>query len=107
METNQRFNLELLCTTDAASSTLDEHRRLHDEGYTQIRPTFQPDAVVNIAVPDWKEQVDTLSHAAGINVVDFASFIRALEERRAAFKELGALATDHAVQTPYTERLSS
>lgn len=103
----ERFNLELMCTTDAANSTLDVHRRLHDQGYTQIRPTFRPDAVVNITAPDWKEQVDALSHTAGVDVVDFASLIRALEERRAAFKELGALATDHAVQTPHTEWLSA
>src|SRR3712207_4803347 len=27
----ERFNIELLCTTDAASDTLEHHRRLHDD----------------------------------------------------------------------------
>ena len=39
-------------------------------------------------------------------LIDFASYIRALEQRRAFFKQMGALATDHAVLTPHTARLS-
>ena len=39
-------------------------------------------------------------------LIDYASYIRALEQRRAVFKQLGALATDHAALTPYTARLS-
>ena len=43
---------------------------------------------------------------SGVEVEDYASFINALEERRAFFKETGATATDHAALTPHTERLS-
>ena len=96
----------MLCTTDAASDTLEHHRRLHDDGLRHIRPTFRPDAVVTIASPAWPEQITALGEASGIDVVDYASFIRALEQRRAVFKQLGALATDHSVLTPYTERLT-
>jgi glucuronate isomerase len=38
-------------------------------------------------------------------VVDYRSYIRALEERRVFFKEMGALATDHSVTAPHTKRL--
>jgi glucuronate isomerase len=101
-----RLHIELLCTTDAATDTLDAHRRLHAEGLHHILPTFRPDAVVNIAGPAWREQIVALSRVAGVDVGDYPSYIRALEQRRAAFKELGALATDHGVETPYTMRLS-
>ena len=37
----------------------------------------------------------------------YATFIQALENRRAFFKEMGAVATDHAAQTPYTIELSA
>ena len=67
---------------------------------------FRPDAVVVIGHAGWLEQIAALGEVSGIEVVDYASYIRALEQRRAAFKELGALATDHAVVTPYTARLS-
>ena len=102
-----RFHLTLLCTTDAATDTLDAHRRLRAEGYDYILPTFRPDAVVNVAAPAWRDQITALSRVSGIDVVDYASYIRALEQRRTVFKELGALATDHGVTTPYTARLTA
>jgi glucuronate isomerase len=101
-----RFNIEVLCTTDAATDALEHHRRLHDDGLRHIRPTFRPDAVVAIHSPAWPGQISALGEASSIDVVDYASYIRALEQRREVFKQLGALATDHSVQTPYTERLT-
>src|SRR5262249_21532239 len=101
----ERFKIELLSTTDAATDTIDHHRRLHADGLRHIRPTFRPDAVVNIAHSGWMGAIAALGAASDINVVDYASYIRALEQRRAVFKELGALATDHAALTPYTTRL--
>ncbi|HJZ48073.1 MAG TPA: glucuronate isomerase [Roseiflexaceae bacterium] len=101
-----RFHIELLSTTDAATDTLEQHRRLHADGLRHIRPTFRPDAVVNIGASGWSGQIAALGEASSIEVVDYASYIRALEQRRAVFKELGALATDHAALTPYTARLS-
>lgn len=102
----RRFNIELLCTTDTATDPLDHHRRLLGDGLRHIRPTFRPDAVVNIAAPAWREQIAALSSVSGIDVWDYGSYIGALEQRRTVFKELGALATDHAALTPHTERLS-
>jgi glucuronate isomerase len=101
----ERFQIELLCTTDAATDTLDHHRRLRAAGLSYIRPTFRPDAVVNLSSPAWREQIALLSEVSGGEVTDYASYVRALEQRRAVFKELGALATDHGVTTPYTARL--
>ena len=101
-----RFNIALLATTDAATDTLDLHRQLHADGLRQVVPTFRPDAVVNLAAPAWREQIAALGAVAGIDVNDYSSYIRALEQRRAAFKQLGAFATDHGVQSPYTARLS-
>ena len=41
-----------------------------------------------------------------MEVVDYKSFIRALEQRRDFFKSMGATATDHAALTPATTELS-
>jgi glucuronate isomerase len=103
----KRFNVELLCTTDAATDSLDEHRRLHADGLTQVLPTFRPDAVVNLLRPDWSGQIAALGQAAGVEISTFASYLQALEQRRSFIKQRGALATDHAALTPYTARLSS
>ncbi|CAN5893464.1 glucuronate isomerase [soil metagenome] len=102
----ERFNIETLCTTDAATDTLETHQSLHADGWTQIRPTFRPDAVVNLDTEGWLETLHKLSEVSSVEVTDYASFINALEQRRAFFKGLGAVATDHAAVTPHTERLS-
>lgn len=106
----ERFNIEVLCTTDAASDPLESHGSLQREGWGgRVRPTFRPDGVVNIDAPGgspWRREIERLSEASDIEVTDYRSFIKALEERRTFFKEMGAVATDHSAQTPYTTRLS-
>ncbi len=103
----ERFNIEVLCTTDAATDTLPYHKAIRDSGWSGVvRPTFRPDAVVNLDAPRWRQNIDTLSEASGITVDSYAHFIQALEQRRAFFKEMGAKATDHAAVTPYTAELS-
>jgi glucuronate isomerase len=46
----ERLKIELLASTDAATDTLEHHRRLRADGLTHIRPTFRQDAVVNITI---------------------------------------------------------
>ncbi|MBH8573860.1 glucuronate isomerase [Nostocaceae cyanobacterium CENA369] len=99
------FNIEVLCTTDAASDTLEHHQSLHQEGFTHIKPTFRPDAVVNLDAPGWRENLAKLESTVDWEISTYASFVQALEERRAFFKKMGATATDQSAATPYTMRL--
>jgi glucuronate isomerase len=103
----ERFNIEVLCTTDAATDTLAHHQAIRESGWPgRILPTFRPDAVVNLDSDGWRDNVATLSEVSGIDVVDYRSFIQALEQRRAFFKEMDARATDHAALTAYTAALT-
>lgn len=103
----ERFNIEVLCTTDAATDTLEHHQAIRQSGWKgNIRPTFRPDGVVNLDAPNWKANVAKLSEVSGIDVTDYKLFIQALEQRRAFFKSMGATATDHAALTPSTTELS-
>jgi glucuronate isomerase len=87
----ERFNIEVLATTDAATDTLEHHCTIRESGWKgRVIPTFRPDALFKTA-------------ALGET---YADFIRALAERRAYFKQLGATATDHGVLEPYTALLS-
>jgi glucuronate isomerase len=103
----KRFNVEVLCTTDAATDPLDHHRAIRESGWKgRVLPTFRPDAVVNLDTPGWRQNIQALSDISGIEVGNYRAFILALENRRAYFKEMGARATDHAALTAYTEHLS-
>ncbi len=104
----ERFKIEVLCTTDAASDPLAWHQAIKDSGWSGVvRPTFRPDAVVNLETVGWRSHLDALSQAAGREITTVASLITALEERRAFFKRMGAKATDHGVVSAYTASLSS
>lgn len=103
----ERFNIEALATTDAATDTLDQHQAIRDSGWNgRVIPTFRPDAVVNIDTEGWRATIDTLTAVSGIDATSYTGYIQALEQRRAFFKQMGATATDHAATSPYTERLS-
>jgi glucuronate isomerase len=102
----ERFKIQVLCTTDAATDTLEQHRRIRASDWGgRVLPTFRPDSLVSIDSAGWREQVDLLSEVSGIEAVDYRSFTRAMEQRRDFFREMGATATDHAVITPFTEAL--
>jgi glucuronate isomerase len=54
----ERFDIEVLATTDAATDTLEHHRALRAEGWTHVRPTFRPDAVVQLDAEGWRGSVE-------------------------------------------------
>ncbi len=103
----ERFNIEVLCTTDAATDMLEHHRTIRATGWDKrILPTFRPDAVINLEAPNWRANLDRLSQVSGTDVTGYGSYLQALEQRRSFFRSLGAIATDHAVLVPNTLSLS-
>lgn len=104
----ERFNIEVLVTTDAATDPLDHHRAIRDSGWKgRILPTFRPDALLRIAVPGWPAHLGDLEARVGTSIETMDAFVTALAERRRYFKSLGATSTDHAVVEPFTQRLES
>jgi glucuronate isomerase len=102
----ERFGIEVLATTDPATSALEDHRRIRASGWSgRVIPTFRPDAVLTIQA-DYARQIQHLSQASGVDITHYRSYLVALEQRRQFFKQMGATATDHAALTAYTERLS-
>ncbi len=91
-----RFGIEIISTTDPATSDLAAHARLAADGLgSRIVPTFRPDAVVHLDRPDWPDQVARLGKVADVDTGDYAGYLVALRRRRAAFVAAGGLATDH------------
>jgi glucuronate isomerase len=104
----ERFRIEVLCTTDAATDTLEHHGKIRESGWKgRVIPTFRPDTVIDILHPNWKSEIEKLGALAGCEIVGIETYIAALENRRAFFKSMGAVSTDHACVAPYTEILSA
>jgi glucuronate isomerase len=103
----ERFKIEVLTTTDAASDPLTYHRQIQDSDWDgRLIPSFRPDIVFDLAGAHWKQQIDTLSNASGIAINSYKEFIRAIENRREYFKSMGAVSTDQGILSPYTHQLS-
>ncbi len=110
----ERFNIEILCTTDGPADSLEWHQKLLQDGWgvnpttgqPRVRPTFRPDGVVNLDRPDWRAQLDRLSDVWGREIVSYRLLLDALSDRRAFFVTMGARATDHAALTADTGSLT-
>ncbi len=103
----ERFNIEVLATTDRATDSLAHHQAIRQSGWQgRVIPTFRPDALFQIANPAWRKHLLALGAATRDTINSFASFRAVLASRRRAFKAMGATATDHACLQPRTERLS-
>jgi glucuronate isomerase len=103
----ERFRIEVLTTTNAVDDPLESHRMLRASGWAgRVIPCFRPDAVVNLDAPGWTKTIGALGAASGIEVGSYRAFLRALENRRAFFKEMGAKATDYAALSADTKELT-
>lgn len=102
----ERFDIEVLATTDAATDTLEHHDAIRASGWSgRVIPTFRPDALLRIHTDGWRADLQALGAACGRPITSYADFVEALEERRTFFRAAGAKATDHAVVEPRTHRL--
>ena len=103
----ERFNLEVLATTDSALDLLADHAAIRDSGWQgRIVPTFRPDSVVDPEFPGFLGNVQALGVLTGENTSTWRGYLRALAARRLYFKSMGATATDHGHPTALTEDLS-
>ncbi|MCU0625171.1 MAG: glucuronate isomerase [Gemmatimonadaceae bacterium] len=99
----ERFGIEVLATTDAATDSLAHHAALQASRWPgRVVPTFRPDAVMRIGRPEWRTHHAALEAIAGMPLRRYDAFLEALAARRRFFLAHGATATDHAVVTPAT-----
>jgi glucuronate isomerase len=102
----QRFNLEVLATTDSPLDSLADHRAIRESNWkARILPTFRPDPVVDPDFSGFAENVATLGEKTGEDISTWAGYLKALKLTRARFRELGCTATDHGHPTARTANL--
>jgi len=103
----ESFNIEVLSTTDAATDSLEFHKKIKASGWKgRVLPTFRPDAVVDAEYLGFKKNLDKLGEVTGEDVSSWKGYLNALRKRRAYFIENGATATDHGHLTAMTADLS-
>lgn len=104
----ERFNIELLATTESPLDTLEHHRAIRESGWKgRVITAFRPDPVVDPEFEGFQANVEALGALTGENTATWAGYLAALKNRRQYFKDFGATSTDHGHPTAVTADLSA
>jgi glucuronate isomerase len=96
----ERFNLEVLATTDSPLDSLADHQVIRASGWkARILPTFRPDPVVDPEFAGFAENIAKLGEQTGENTMRWEGYLAALRIARTRFRTLGCTATDHGHPT--------
>jgi len=103
----ERFNIEVLATTESALDDLKWHKQILESGWgRRIVTTYRPDAVVDPEFEGFAQNVSSLGELTGEDVGSWQGYLRAHRLRREFFKQHGATASDHGHLTAKTADLS-
>ncbi|HEX8631514.1 MAG TPA: glucuronate isomerase [Catenuloplanes sp.] len=102
----ERFNIEVLATTESPLDDLGRHAKLAADGWGgrggRVITTFRPDNVVDLEFDNWADNVARLGEITGEDTSTFGGFLAALRSRREAFIAAGATSSDHGHLTART-----
>ncbi len=102
----ERFNIEVLSTTDSPLDLLADHQAIRDSKWkARILPTFRPDPLVDPEFAGFRENVALLGTQTGEDTETWTGYLAALRKSRVRFCALGCVATDHGHPTARTADL--
>lgn len=102
----ERFNIEVLATTEGALDDLRWHKMIRESGWSgRVVTTYRPDAVVDPEFEGFAQNVAKFGKLTGEDTSTWDGYLAAHRVRRAYFKEHGATASDHGHLTARTEDL--
>lgn len=102
-----RFNIEVIATTEGALDPLTHHSALKGSGWEKrVITSFRPDDVVDASRTDFEANVLKLAEMTGENTISWEGYLQAIRIRREVFRHHGATATDHGHPTAATADLS-
>jgi glucuronate isomerase len=102
----ERFNIEVLSTTDSPLDSLAAHQAIRDSDWkARILPAFRPDPVVDPEFSGFAENIAKLGEQTGEDTSGWAGYLAALRTARLRFRSLGCTSTDHGHPTALTANL--
>ncbi len=104
----ERFNLEVLATTDSPLDSLADHIAIRESNWqARVLPTFRPDPVLDPDFSGFTENIAKLGEKTKEDTSTWAGYLNALRLTRLRFRQLGCTATDHGHPTARTANLSA
>jgi glucuronate isomerase len=103
----ERYNIELIATTESPLDDLRHHQAIRDSGWTgRVITAYRPDPVVDPEFEGFHDNLKLLSDMTGEDCFSWSGYLAAHRKRRAFFALMGATSTDHGHPTARTADLS-
>lgn len=101
----KNMNVEVVCTTEDPTDSLEHHKALAGSGYEEVKMTtsFRPDKAIMIADEGFNDYMAKLGEAAGMSVESFDDLRDALKKRVQYFHDNGSRVSDHGLEQIYSE----
>lgn len=92
----ERFNIEVLTTTESPLDELEHHRAIRDADWKgKVLTAYRPDPTVDPEFAGFRDNVVRLGELSGEDTAQWKGYLAAHRKRRAFFSALGATSTDH------------
>jgi len=103
----ERFNIEVIATTESPLDDLRWHRMIRESGWGgRVITAYRPDPVVDPDFEGFRENVSRFGEVTGEDTSSWGGYLAAHRTRRAFFKTFGATSTDHGHPTARTADLA-
>ncbi|MBD3344826.1 MAG: glucuronate isomerase [Chitinivibrionales bacterium] len=102
----KQMNVEVLCTTDDPSDSLEHHKKIKEDKSFNIKvfPTFRPDKAMAVENPqNFNAWVDRLAQSADMEISTYSDLVDLIRKRHDFFHSLGCRLSDHGLETAYAE----
>jgi glucuronate isomerase len=104
----ERFNIEVIATTESPLDPLLHHRALRNSGWAgRVVTAYRPDPVVDPQFEGFAGNVAAFGELTGEDTATWTGYLAAHRTRRAFFRTMGATSTDHGHPTARTEDLDA
>jgi glucuronate isomerase len=103
----ERFNIEVIATTESPLDDLRWHAMIRDSGWTgRVVTAYRPDPVVDPEFENFGENMARFGEITGEDTSTWTGYLAAHRKRRAYFKTFGATSSDHGHPTARTADLN-
>jgi glucuronate isomerase len=102
----ERFNIEVLATTESPVDTLEHHHAIRASGWPgRVISAYRPDAVIDPEHEQFRDALARFATLTGEDTHDWQGYLAAHRKRRRAFIEVGTTSSDHGHPTARTADL--
>jgi glucuronate isomerase len=102
LELVKGLGVEMLCTSDDLTDTLEHHLILaREQNELTCLPSLRGDSIINFNQPQFSSWLDRLQSVSGLQVSDINSYSTAIRNRLHFFDNAGCLLSDHSLDSGF------